>query len=173
VSVRLQHLLLVLAAALPAAAGALPWNQDMVDQPSVKAQEQRVDEPRGAVPASGAESLERPQSLADLVLARAAAASVPNPQAAGRESLARGKALYETHCLTCHGAGGRGDGPVGQKFVPRPMDLTLDYVQQQPDGQLYYTITHGGVVMPFYRDAIEPADRWHVVNYVKHALVQR
>jgi len=25
--------------------------------------------------------------------------------------------------------------------------------------------------MPFYHDAIVPADRWHVVNYVKHALV--
>ena len=89
------------------------------------------------------------------------------------ESLARGKVLYETHCLPCHGGEGHGDGPVGQKYVPQPMNLATDYVQQQQDGQLWYTITWGGVVMPFYHDAIAPADRWHIVNYVKHGLVQR
>ena len=85
----------------------------------------------------------------------------------------RGRLLYETHCLPCHGGEGHGDGPVGQKYVPQPMNLATDYVQQQPDGQLWYTITWGGVVMPFYHDAIVPADRWHVVNYLKHGLVPR
>ena len=159
------------AGPLPVASGALPWNKDMVDQPSVKAQEKRVYEPKDAVPVDGGEAIPKPQSLAELVLARAQAGSIENPQPATPESLARGKALFETHCLPCHGAQGHGDGPVGQKFVPQPMNLTLDYVQQQPDGQIYYTITHGSVVMPFYRDAIVPADRWNVVNYVKHALV--
>jgi mono/diheme cytochrome c family protein len=152
---------------------ALPWNQDMVDQPAVKAQETRVDEPRGAVPAGHQDAPAKPQSLADLVLARVQAGTLPNPQEAKPESVARGKALYETHCLPCHGASGHGDGPVGLKFVPPPMNLTLDYVQQQPDGQLWYTITYGGVVMPFYHDSIVAADRWHVVNYIKHGLVPR
>ncbi|MBT8143461.1 MAG: cytochrome c, partial [Gammaproteobacteria bacterium] len=76
----------------------------------------------------------------------------------------------QTHCASCHGAGGSGDGPVGLKYVPPPMDLTTDYVQQQADGQLFYTITHGGVVMPFYRDAIDIEDRWHLINYIKSEL---
>jgi mono/diheme cytochrome c family protein len=166
----------VLAAAvvaMPLVASALPWNHDMVDQPAVKAQEKRVDEPRDSVPASGPETVPAPQSLADLVTARVAAAGIANPQQASPESLARGRALYETHCQPCHGAAGTGDGPVGQKFVPPPMNLTVEYVQQQADGQLFYTITHGGVVMPFYRDAIVPADRWHIVNYIKHELVTK
>ena len=158
-------------AALSGALNALPWDKDMVDQPSVKAQEARVNEPRDAVPATGGESLPEPKNLADLVTARLQAASLANPQAATAESLARGKAVYETHCLPCHGVEGRGDGPVGKKYTPTPMNLTLDYVQQQSDGQLYYTITHGGIVMPFYRDAIAPNDRWNVVNYLKQALV--
>ena len=159
--------------ALAAASGtlnALPWDKDMVDQPAVKAQEKRVDEPRDSVPADTAERTPEPQSLADLVMARVQAASIANPQAATPESIARGKALYETHCLPCHGAEGHGDGPVGQKYTPQPMNLTLEYVQQQPDGQIFYTITYGSVVMPFYHDAIVPVDRWNVVNYVKHAL---
>jgi mono/diheme cytochrome c family protein len=152
---------------------AFPWNKDMVDQPAVKAQEKRVDEPKDTVPAAGGERVAKPQSLAELVMARAQAAGITNPTQATPESLARGKALYETHCLPCHGGEGHGDGPVGQKFVPQPMNLSTDYVQQQPDGQLWYTITWGGVVMPFYHDAIVSADRWNVVNYVKHGLVPR
>jgi mono/diheme cytochrome c family protein len=169
----LRVLVILGLAALPAVANALPWNKDMVDQPSVKAQEARVDEPKGAVPADSTELTARPQSLADLVMARTHAASIGNPLPATPESLARGKALYETHCLPCHGAEGHGDGPVGQKFVPQPMNLATDYVQQQSDGQLWYTITYGGVVMPFYHDAIAPTDRWNIVNYMKHGLVPR
>jgi mono/diheme cytochrome c family protein len=160
-----------LLAVLPMSSGALPWNQDMVDQPSVKAQEKRVNEPRDAVPVTGGEPLAKPQTPTEVVAGRLQAASIANPQAVTPESLARGKALYETHCLPCHGAEGHGDGPVGKKYTPTPMNLTFDYVQQQADGQLYYTITRGGIVMPFYRDAIAPADRWNVVNYIKHALV--
>lgn len=169
----LRRVVAAAALGVPLVALALPWNQDMVDQPSVKAQERRVDEPRDSVPATGGEEMPAPATLAELVTARVAAASVPNPQQPTPESVARGKALYETNCLPCHGAGGLGDGPVGQKFVPPPMNLTVDYVQQQADGTLYYTITHGGVVMPFYRDAIPPSDRWHIVNYIKHALVAK
>jgi len=160
-------------AALSDTLNALPWDKDMVDQPSVKAQERRVDEPRDSVPVEAAEHTPAPQNLADLVMARLQAASLSNPNPPTPESLARGKALYETHCLPCHGGEGHGDGPVGQKFAPQPMNLATDYVQQQPDGQLWYTITWGGVVMPFYHDAIVPADRWHVVNYLKHGLVPR
>ena len=50
------------------------------------------------------------------------------------------------------------------------MDLTLEYVQQQPDGQIWYTISHGSIAMPYYRDSIRDVERWHVVNYVKQVL---
>jgi len=43
-------------------------------------------------------------------------------QAAG--DAARGKTLFETNCLSCHGAGGKGDGPVGQALTPPPRDFT-------------------------------------------------
>ena len=50
------------------------------------------------------------------------------------------------------------------------MELNLDYVQLQPDGQIFYTISHGSIAMPFYRQAILSEDRWHLVNFVKEVF---
>lgn len=149
----------------------VPWlMDDMRDQPSVKPQQARVALPAGSVPAQPAEIAASPRDGAELVRARLRAAELANPVPANDDSLARGALVYETHCQTCHGAGGMGDGPVGRQYVPEPIDLTLPYVQNQPDGRLFYTISHGGLVMPHYRDAIAAEDRWHLVNYVKHAI---
>jgi hypothetical protein len=49
----------------------------------------------------------------------------------------------------------------------------MDYVQLQPDGQIFFTISYGSIAMPFYRDSIPEDDRWHVVNYIKHVLGQK
>ncbi len=85
------------------------------------------------------------------------------------ESLAQGEYLYQINCLVCHGKEGLGDGPVGQKFVTKsPVDLHEDYTQDQADGQLFFTLTRGRALMPFYRDALSVEERWHVINYVKN-----
>jgi mono/diheme cytochrome c family protein len=150
----------------------LPWDKDMVDQPSIKAQESTVNTPATSIPLPstplGREtSLPIPQSIGELVSARFAAAVLVNPIQVSSDSLAQGEFFYQTYCLLCHGQEGRGDGPVGKKFIPPPMNLTLAYVQSQPDGQLFYTITHGSIVMPYYRDAMNEKERWHLVNYLK------
>jgi len=57
---------------------------------------------------------------------------------------------------------------VGSKFVSKsPVDLNDAYTQDQADGQLFFTLTRGRAVMPFYRDALSVEERWHVINYVK------
>lgn len=43
-------------------------------------------------------------------------------QAAG--DAAKGKTLFETNCLSCHGATGKGDGPVGMALTPPPRDFS-------------------------------------------------
>ena len=40
------------------------------------------------------------------------------------EAQPRGKAVYDAHCVECHGAGGKGDGPSAAFLVPRPRDFT-------------------------------------------------
>lgn len=44
-------------------------------------------------------------------------------QAAG--DAAKGKTLYDTNCSSCHGPGGKGDGPVGSALQPPPRDFTV------------------------------------------------
>ena len=154
-------------------ADAFPWNKDMVDQPSVKPQETLVKPPPPtSVPLQGREIVPITQDIAEMFQGRVAAAKLRNPIVADKTSIAKGRALFKMVCQVCHGKTGAGDGPVGKKFIARPFDLTIDYVQQKPDGELFFTITNGSVVMPFYRDALTPQERWHLVNFLKRGLTQ-
>ena len=157
--------------AIPAVGLTLPWDKDMQDQPSMKPQDSLVAEINDSIPVGGRDVYPPPKDVIELVRARLdAGRTLVNPIAISPESLARGREMYDTHCIVCHGAQGRGNGPVGQKFVPQPMELNLDYVQLQPDGQLFYTISHGSLAMPFYRQAIAEQDRWHLVNFIKEVF---
>jgi mono/diheme cytochrome c family protein len=113
-------------------------------------------QPKGTVPRSGGE----------LVVAREAYASRKNPRPQSPESAARGGKLYAVHCTPCHGAGGKGDGPVTPRFIPPP-DLTSSQVQGKPDGHISYYIGYGGALMPAYGEALSVEERWDVVNYLR------
>ena len=157
--------------AIPGAGMTLPWDKDMQDQPSFKPQDSLFSISTSSVPVGGKDRFSPPEDIIELVLARLEAGrTLVNPMAVSPESVARGEQMYKVHCQVCHGEQGRGNGPVGQKFVPQPMELNFDYVQLQPDGQLFYTISHGSIAMPFYRQAMSPEDRWNLVNYIKDAF---
>lgn len=56
-----------------------------------------------------------------------------------------GRALFATHCATCHGEGGRGDGASAAGFATRPADLADGRLMNGlPDEFLVSVITHGG-----------------------------
>ncbi len=169
---RLSHLASVVCLlAVPGTGVTLPWDKDMVDQPSMKPQDSVVESNPTSVPVGGRDGYSPPKDIIELVRARLEAGkTLVNPVPKSPESLARGREMYVLHCLVCHGEQGRGDGPVGQKFVPQPMELNLDYVQLQPDGQLFYTISHGSIAMPFYRQAMPAEDRWHLINFIKEVF---
>lgn len=89
-----------------------------------------------------------------------------NPVEAARESIEVGKKLFQIYCALCHGADGKGGGPVAGKFVPPP-DLTLEIFRNRPDGFIYETIRSGGPIMPGQGDALTLEERWHIVNYLR------
>ncbi len=156
---------------VPQFGSSLPWSDDMRDQDTVKPQESDVSVPKSSVPVDGGEALPVPKDLSEKVQARIlAGATLENPVPVSEATIATGQVLYDTHCSVCHGANGAGDGLVGQKYTPPPINLTLPYIQMQPDGQIYYTITHGSVQMPYYRDSMTEEERWHVVNYLKNGF---
>ena len=151
-----------------ASAWGFPWDHDMVDQPSAKPQESATPAQPNAVPIQGGETLPAPTTEREIFAAKDAAASIPNPVPATRESIARGADFYEVNCRVCHGEQGRGDGAVGVKFVENsPVDLNKAHTQDQTDGQLFFTITRGRIDMPFYRDALNPRERWDLINFIR------
>jgi mono/diheme cytochrome c family protein len=90
------------------------------------------------------------------------------------ERLARGRERFNIFCATCHGRTGEGDGLVSLRalqleqgtWVPAT-SLHVDYLREQPDGQLYHAITHGVRKMPGYAAQISVEDRWSIVMYVR------
>lgn len=86
--------------------------------------------------------------------------------------VARGKVVYDTYCLPCHGATGAGDGPVTTRGYPEPPSLTAGGAVDMSDTVLYQTITLGGFEMPAYSAQIAPSDRWRAVAYLR-VLQQR
>lgn len=93
-----------------------------------------------------------------------------NPIPATSESIAAGQETYSTHCASCHGATGKGDGPVGLTLNPRPADLSQHAIAGiHPDSQLFEWITNGfpGSQMPAFRTALSDTDRWNLVNFMR------
>jgi mono/diheme cytochrome c family protein len=90
-----------------------------------------------------------------------------NPLAATPQNLARGERVYQTFCRVCHGAAGRGDGPIIPLF-PSPPDYLSVRLRGLPEGQIFHTITYGTALMPSYASQILPEDRWRAVLYVRH-----
>ncbi len=87
----------------------------------------------------------------------------------------RGRKSYETSCLTCHGAEGRGDGPSVEGMTDaedmpiRPADLTKQALKSGPTASdVYRAITLGieGAPMPSYGPNFTEKQRWDLVAYV-------
>ena len=93
-----------------------------------------------------------------------------NPIQANSSSVDAGHTLFVQNCVLCHGAAGKGDGPVGLTLNPRPADLTKHTAPGlHTDGQLYEWITHGypHSAMPAFGERLSDADRWNLVNYIR------
>jgi putative copper resistance protein D len=84
-------------------------------------------------------------------------------------SLAAGERLYEEHCVVCHGATGRGDGPEAGRLPKKPADLTAPHTGDHTIGDLFWWLTFGRSdgLMPAFGQQIKEDDRWDMINYVR------
>ena len=136
-------------------AGGCPWFTNMADQPSVQTFE---TEPRRSVPGTV------PIGEAPFGVTFEAADALASPFPADAASVERGRTLYDTYCLVCHGPEGAGDGPVVPRFV-RPPSL-MGAARGFSDGYLYVLITNGRGNMPSY-NRIPPDERWDVIHFLR------
>lgn len=83
-------------------------------------------------------------------------------------TLATGKTLYTTHCKSCHGTKGKGDGPKAAQLDTESGDFTKASFQSQTDGALFYKTFEGRKDMPSFKKKIPDVhDIWAIVNYMR------
>ncbi len=99
-------------------------------------------------------------------------AGITSPIPADEESITRGEATYATHCATCHGDGGMGDGPGGVSLDPAPAPIAHSS-QMMGDDYLFWRVSEGGLGDPFntgmiaWGSILSEDERWDVLNYVR------
>lgn len=96
------------------------------------------------------------------------AAKTANPQKTDAASVSAGKALWGTHCASCHGKAGLGDGSKAAQLKTQPDDLSKAAFQSQSDGAIFFKISEGREDMPSFKKKLPDADDiWSLVNYMR------
>ncbi len=90
-----------------------------------------------------------------------------NPFAAEADYLQRGAEVYAAFCIPCHGAGGRGDGPVTKRGYPPPPSLFAENSMRMKDGQIFHIITYGQGNMSAHAAQLSPDDRWKIIFHIR------
>lgn len=92
-----------------------------------------------------------------------------NPYAGDADAIAAGKVLFEAQCSSCHGPGGKGDGPAGQALNPPAADLTK---VTEGDDYEFYRISEGGgfapynSAMPPHKSTLTEDQIWKIISFV-------
>jgi mono/diheme cytochrome c family protein len=92
-----------------------------------------------------------------------------NPFTATDEVITRGKLIFTTFCIVCHGAQGKGDGQLFSSglYPLKPRDISAVPTAKLNDGEIFHTITLGFGSMGAHGAQIRTEDRWKLVLYVR------
>ncbi|MGH7931068.1 MAG: c-type cytochrome, partial [Candidatus Binatia bacterium] len=102
------------------------------------------------------------------------ASSIGLSAAAQAQTIGEGKTLYATHCATCHGDQGKGDGVAARSLPVKPADHTNGAVMNQlSDKFLTDIITKGGSAvnksgfMPAWGNSLNQKQISDIISYVR------
>jgi mono/diheme cytochrome c family protein len=97
------------------------------------------------------------------------AAKLKNPLLPDTVNINRGKAIYQTICLQCHGMNADGQGHLftSGKYPFPPADLIHGRIDNKTDGEIFHAITVGFGIMGAHGIIVKPDDRWKMVLYLR------
>jgi mono/diheme cytochrome c family protein len=92
-----------------------------------------------------------------------------NPYLPTEEVIERGKLIFNTFCIHCHGKGGAGDGFLFTSglYPLQPKNLSGETGRNLKDGEIFHTITLGIRSMGAHGSQIRPDDRWKLIIYIR------
>lgn len=92
-----------------------------------------------------------------------------NPFLPTEEVLGRGKLIFTTFCIGCHGASGKGDGQlyISGLYPLKPREISGVPTSKLMDGEIFHTITLGFGSMMAHGAQVRTEDRWKLVLYVR------
>lgn len=85
----------------------------------------------------------------------------------------RGLALYQAQCAACHGADGRGEGPLAASLPRWPPTLSAGLLWKRAEGELLWRVqqglhdAQGRPTMPGFADRLSTDDTWAVLDAMK------
>ena len=89
------------------------------------------------------------------------------------DQIARGLSLYGTHCASCHGVDGRGEGPAAAALPVWPPTLSAGLLWKRAEGELLWHVLHGmtdragHTTMPGFAATLNENDVWSVIDGMK------
>ncbi len=86
-----------------------------------------------------------------------------------REGPESSAVIYERHCEACHGAKGKGDGPMRQVLIPPAADLTSQSTQSKSDDELLMIMREGtpSTTMPAFKRRLTMQELQDILAYVR------
>ncbi len=115
-----------------------------------------------------------PWPAAHVLLVPAVATSFHrSPTGFSAGSIVQGGALYAQHCVGCHGADGRGQGPLAATQPVWPPNLAGPLLWRRADGDLLWHILHGmqdrrgHATMPAFGAQFGGDEAWALIDFMK------
>lgn len=76
-----------------------------------------------------------------------------------------GEVMFTRNCMQCHGNPGKGN--MLKTLKPMPPDLASSITQQRTDGDLFFIITNGRMVMPSFKNIFSEDERWKIISFLR------
>ena len=102
--------------------------------------------------------------------------AIANPIPFSMKSISRGKQLYTSYCIDCHGGDGRADTGFREFLKTPPADLADDqWIYGSEDVAIFDVIKNGRQErdMPAFGATADDTRIWYIVNYLKYLQGER